>query len=327
MKLRIASILGCLALLAGCGSTSGGSTTATGKLAELRVGVVGSVVAEVAVADLRASATLPGLVERITFHRLNTPDQIRTAVTSGSVDVVTLPTSMAANLTNRGMDLVLLGVLDARLLHLVGPPDGPTAVTALRGKTIHLPFRGDAADTTLRHVLARSGLLAGRDVTLAYHNQLPELVSGLAAGQFQYAVLPEHTASLAVQAATAAGHPTTTLIDLQQEWHRHTGNQLAQTALVVRRDVARAKPGLVDPLNERFSAGVARMTNESATTELATVLGAPPPVIATALARLEPAYRTGPQARADVEALLSVFRTDNPDAIGGRLPDDVFYRP
>ncbi|MEH1016989.1 hypothetical protein V6U90_28315 [Micromonospora sp. CPCC 206060] len=319
------SVLGLVSALTGCSSPE--PTGSAGELADLRVGVATGVVAEATVMELRAAPSIPGVIRRVSFQQLATPDQIRAAFAAGTVDIATMPTTVAANLANRDADLTLLGVVDARLLHLLGPAGAPTTWQGLRGKTVHLPFRGDAADTMTRYLLAQNGLTADRDVRLAYHSQLPELTSGLAAGQFEYAVLPEHMASLAVRTATAAGHPTQALLDLQQEWQRGKGSALVQTAVVIRGALARERPGLVRVLQEKItgSVGQVRQAPNEAASRMVVTLQAPEPVIAAALARLDPEFRTAGSARTDIEELLKVYLASNPDAIGGGLPSDDFY--
>jgi NitT/TauT family transport system substrate-binding protein len=54
-------------------------------------------------------------------------------------------------------------------------------------------------------------------------------------------------------------------------------------------------------------------------------LGLKAAVAAAAIPRSAYVFTPAPEARADVEALLSVFLRIEPKSIGGRLPDPEFY--
>lgn len=128
---------------------------------------------------VREATALGGGIE-VELSALNNPDEIRATISSGRVDVATMPLQTAALLANGGLEISLLVVINANLLKVLGP--GTDAWQGLQGQTIHLPFRGDAADLLFRVLAADHGLVADQDFTVEYATALPDLVAALAQG-------------------------------------------------------------------------------------------------------------------------------------------------
>ncbi|GAA0526466.1 ABC transporter substrate-binding protein [Saccharopolyspora erythraea] len=290
----------------------------------LRIVSVANVVAEAALTGLRTGrAALPG-VGSVRISRARTPDELRAGLVGGQVDVAVLPSTAAANLAAKGVDVRVLGVLDQALLAGIGRTGAGTAPwEALRGATVDVAFRGDVTDVLTRLLARAGGLRPDVDVRFRYHAQLPEAVAEFAVGEADFAVLPEPSASLALLRAAEAGRPGTRFLDPAAEWRAATGStSLPLMAVAVRGDLAARRPEVIRALQDHLRAATA---NAAASAEaVAAELQLPPQVVSELLGRGGTGFRTGVQARADLDVLYQRLLAHAPETIGGRLPGDGF---
>ncbi|MEV1294312.1 MqnA/MqnD/SBP family protein [Pseudonocardia sp. NPDC049635] len=321
---RSAGAVLALGLLTGCSSgAEPAADAAAEERPEIRIAVAPSVPLSVPLTGLAASPVATDTAG-VRTETARTPDDFRAMFTSGSVDLATMPTAVAANLAARDVPIRVLGVVDSALLKVVGPA-GVQGWDALRGQTVRIPFRGDAADLTFQILAAENGLVPGRDVTIEYGSTLPDTVSEIIAGRVPLAVLPEHFATLT---RTQAGLGE--VLDLQTEWTRSTGSgSLPQSAVVVAGEFADRHPELVARIaeqmretTERISAGA----TDAERAEIAQATGAPEPMVGAVLPTLRLGWLTRDQARDDITTMLNRFLELSPDSVGGRLPDEAFLR-
>ncbi|MFF0503216.1 ABC transporter substrate-binding protein [Streptomyces fimicarius] len=320
---------GATADAAATGSDGGKRSGDTAPAPRLRIAAAGSLALSVPLTGLAESPEVARLTDGVTTTQVATPDAFRALLTSGRADVATLPTLAAANLANRGVGVRLLGVVDADLVKVIGPA-GAKGWPALRGKTVHVPFKGDAADVTFRDLAQRAGLTPDEDFTVRYATGLPELVGAVASGTAEFAVLPEHFATAARQQAPGGAEKTAEVLDLQDEWERTTGGtMLAQSAVIVRTEFATAHPELVKALRTHFARTGERLSSGKATdaelTALAKTSHAPEPLVSALLPALDVRFVEPGPARADITALLERALKSAPRAVGGKLPGDGFY--
>lgn len=292
----------------------------------VRVAAASNVALAVPLIGLDDDPPLPDRLDAVEIMPVTSPDEIRSMLISGQADIAAMPTTTAAALANGGVDVRLLGVIDAALLKVIGPGDG--GWDSLRGQTVHLPFRGDFADLLFTDLATENGLSPGRDFDVAYAGTLPELVTAMNTGRAEFAVLPEHFATMAVHAAGAAGHPVDELLDLSAEWTRTTGSaSLPASALVIRADVAAEHPDLVSSLRAHFATATSTAANDdrAAAEAISARTQIPAELAADLLPRLRVRFLAPGDARSDVDTLLTRMTEIEPRSTGGGLPDQAFH--
>lgn len=327
---RLLGIALAIGALAGAVATeaTAPAPAAAAELETLRIRTVDNLALQLPFTRLMARNTLAPLAGRVEVGSVRNPDEIRALLTSGSVDVITLPTNVAANLSNRGIDVRLLGVVEASLLRIVGPVGGRLTWRDLRGQSVAVPFRGDAPDLIFRRLARRNGLNPDRDLALSNFAQVPEVVSALVSGRARYAVLPEPAATLAVSQAAAAGLRLAPRMSLGGEWRRATGGgSLPQAGVAVTGALVKSHPRLVAALQRELQRTTAAYSANpgAAGRVLAPVSGLSPEATRVIVSRLRPRYVPAPAARADLTRYFRVLGAAAPESIGGRLPDGSFY--
>jgi NitT/TauT family transport system substrate-binding protein len=322
---RPVQLLTALALLTAC---AGPGSADDGENAGLRVAVAPNAVLDAATSGLRTDPDLRAEAGDVTFASLRTPDEMRTRLTSGTVDLLTLPSNIAANLHNRGIDIRILGIVDGPVDVLIGPDDAGTSWDALRGATVHIPFKGDVNDVLFRRLARENGLVPGENLTIVNHPTLPDLLTAVGAGKAEFALLPEHQASLASESARTTGRPKKQLLTLGEEWRRTTGqNTLPTYAIGVRGEYADRNPELIRHLHRALSRsahGAASRPAEVAA-KVAGRTGAPRPLVTGLLTRLGPVYRTARDVRTELNALFTELAAVSPALVGGKVPGAGLY--
>lgn len=257
------------------------------------------------------------------------PDVLRGMLTSGQTDITAVPTYVGANLYNKDVDVQMVAVVVWGLLHVIGPEGTEASWESLRGQTIMLPFQNDMPDLVFQYLARANGLVIGTDVQVEYYAQPTEVVARLASDQGSWAVMPDHTATLAINKAIKEGVNLMRVLDLQQEWGSATGTEprIPQAGIVAQSAFAQQHPDLIaallDDLTEAVS--VVNAADEDTVALLAEANDLPAPVVADVIPRLNLDVVPADDARAELEAFYTELAELSPDIIGGQLPDDGFY--
>lgn len=268
--------------------------------------------------------------EDVEFLTWNTPDELRARISGGQVQVSAVPTYVGANLYNKGVDIQLVNTLIWGILYFIGPEGEAIAWEDLKGKTVHVPFKGDMPALVFQYLLQKNGLDIEKDLTVEYTATPQEVVQLLAAGKAQYAVLPEHTASLVIAKAKKEGIALQKSMSLQEEWAAATGKapRIPQAGIVVDKALIQEHPETVALLQEKIEESIQFLKDdpEAAGELLASYQeGLDPTFIAGLLPYLNIEFVTAQEAKEELEFFFEQLASLSPDIIGGQLPDDDFY--
>lgn len=264
------------------------------------------------------------------FLTWKTPDEMRSRITSGQVDVSAIPTYVGANLYNKDVDIQLINTLIWGVLYMVGPEGEELSWDSIKGKTIHVPFKGDMPDLVFRYLLDKNGIDDEKDIKIEYTSTPQEVVQLLAAGKATYAILPEHTASLAVGKAKKDGVMLQKSMSLQDEWANATGKsaRIPQAGIVVSTKLIEEHPEVVEELQTNIEKSIQFLADDpaSASQLIATYQdGLEPEFIENLLPSLNIEFVTAQEAKEELEFFFTELANLSPDIIGGKLPDEGFY--
>lgn len=336
----IAAALGFAA--AGCGGGSTASAPSTTEppvvdapapepepLASLRIRHPDTLAFAAPFAIVADAGELSDVAREVDVATWASPDELRALLVNGDAEVAAVPSYVAANLHNRGVDVRVVAVVGWGLLHLIGPDGAAGGWDALRGETVHVPFQGDMPDLVFGFLAEANGLEPGVDLTVDYHAQPFEIVALMAAGRAEWAVLPEHAATLALAQARKAGMSVGRAMDLQDEWGTATGTRprIPQVAVVMPGTLVDERPDVVAAVQRELEAAVAKAVEPSAAlvATLAESSGLPAEVVADVLGRLNLEFAGGAEAREELERFYGALVERSPDIVGGELPGDRFY--
>jgi len=283
----------------------------------------------ITLAHAAATGALAAIADKVSFRAWRNPDEMRAGLTSGTMQVVVMPTNVAANLYNRGFGLKLLNVMTNGLLHVVAADPALTSLAALKGKRLAVPFRNDTPEFVLKRLMQHHGLVAGRDITVDTTGTPIEAIQLLLSGRIDAALVPEPASTAAILRGMTAGRAIHRTIDIQAEWKALTGAgaTLPQAGMAVTKVFLDQHPSLIDPLqaallkaNAEVLAGPARAAGHAAS-----ALELPWPVIEKAIPYSNLVVERASNARLQLEAMYTLIAEADPAIIGGKLPDAEFY--
>ncbi len=327
--------------LAACGDGSGPAHSGEGQatkttnssgpaepLARLRLSAPNATLAFSAPFSLIGSGgPLAKVADKVERESWTTPDMLRSQLVDGGADVTAVPTNVAANLYNKGVGIRMAAMLVWGLLYVVGPEGNTGGWKSLRGQTVMVPFQNDMPDLVFRYLAKANGLEPGKDFTIEYYAQPPEIVARLVSGMGKWAVLPEHLATLTLDKTNEAGRGLGRVLDLQVEWGRQTGSDRIPLAGVVVSPAIAARPDVLEALLEELRDKVALMNALDPTTmeSLSATFKLPVATLSAIIPRLRLDVVSGADARKELERFYTELAELNADLIGGKLPDHRFY--
>lgn len=310
-------------------ASSGATGAATAPLDELRIFHPETLAFAAPFSLITDDGPLSKVANRITTETWTTPDMLRGLLTSNKADVTAVPTNVAANLVNNGVDVKLAAVLVWGLLYVLGPDGTPAGSwQSLKGQTVMIPFKDDMPDLIFRSLAKSNGLVPDKDFTIEYYATPPEAVFRLIQGKGKWAVLPEHVATIALDKAKENGHAATRVINMQQAWAKATGGKprIPQAGIVVPDSIA-ARTDVMKALYDELEANVAAVNAADASTvaKLANSSKLSPELVRSLIPRLNLEVVSGADARKELVAFYAELAKGNPAVIGGKLPPANFY--
>ncbi|MBS3967338.1 MAG: ABC transporter substrate-binding protein [Truepera sp.] len=273
------------------------------------------------------SGALQEVADQVELVFWRNPDQLRVLALEGRADFIAMPSNVAANLYNRGVELNLLNVSVWGVLWLVSRDPALQTLADFKSQEIAIPFRGDMPDIVFGLVAEGQGLDPQRDFTLRYVAGPPDAMQLLVAGVVNHALLSEPSASMALRRVPGLSRS----VDLQSEWGRvfETAPRLPQAGIAVLGE-ARKDAALVARFQAAYAASLQWCQDHAAECgELVArridLLTAE--AVADSIAVSQLRFVEAAEAQPELEAFFARLLLREPALVGGRWPDAGFYYP
>jgi len=251
------------------------------------------------------------------------PLQIQALMMQNKADFAILPTVMAVNLYNKGIEYQLMGVPVWGTLYLLGNVDC-NDLSCLENEVVYVFGRGTTADILTRYFLESKGL---SHVQINYQyasNQ--ELALALLHGRIKFAVISEPLVSQILVTNTRIG------IISPVEYHANLNgaeiNVFAQTAFLVSKRFGLRYPEITNQIEEWYRSSCYLSMSEPDSTArllLKHELFTAQKMDIAAILRCRINYRKADEMREILPIYLQLYKRFDPESIGGRLPDDNFF--
>ncbi|MGN0183612.1 MAG: ABC transporter substrate-binding protein [Aristaeellaceae bacterium] len=254
-------------------------------------------------------------------------DEITPKLVQGELDVAALPANLAAVLYQRtGGELQVLAVNTLGVLYIAERGDSIHSVSDLAGRTIYSAGKGSTPEYALNYILRQNGLEPGVDVTIEYKSEHAECLAALMADESACAMLPQPFLTIAMTKAD----DMRMALDLTQEWdalQADGGSAMITGVVVARRAAVEENAGTIDAFLADYAESVA-YTNADVP-GAAALIGEYDIVIAevaeTALPACNIVCITGAEMQQKLSGYLEVLFEQDPESVGGALPDAQFY--
>ena len=243
----------------------------------------------------------------------------------GELDILAVPANLGATLyANTDGGVMLLAASTLGVLYIVERGDTIQSLGDLAGRTLYATGKGTTPEYALTYLLAQNGLTLGEDVTVEWKSEPTEVVAQMAQEEGAAAMLPQPF----VTVAQSKLEGLRVALDLTEEWDRlDNGSGLITGVIVARRDAVEKNPGAVEAFLQDYAASVDWVNaNTAAAAELIGSYGIVDAAVAEkALPACNIVCLTGEEMHQRLSGYLSVLYEQNPQAVGGTLPEDDFY--
>ena len=262
---------------------------------------------------------------QVTMH--GTADEIAPQLLQGQIDIALVPCNLASVLYNKtGGAIEVAAVNTLGVLYVVTTSDEIKSVADLAGKTIYTTGKGTTPEFALNYVLTQNGLTPGEDVTIEFMSEATEVLAAMQLSSgYPIAMLPQPyvtTAQMQVEGLHTA-------LDLTEEWDKVSPDSALVTGVVVvRREFAEQNPDALREFLEDYKASTEFVNSD---TDAAAALVAhyeivPKEEVARkALPACNITFLSGAPMKEKISGYLQVLFDQDPQSVGGALPDDAFY--
>ena len=263
------------------------------------------------------------------FTITSATDEVSAALAQGTTDIAAVPANLASvlyNNTEGGVQVLAINTLG--VLYIVESGDTVHSVEDLRGKTIYASGKGNTPEAALNYVLTQNGIDPSTDVTIEWKSEQAECLSALMAEENAIAMLPQPF----VTTAQDQSENLRVALDLTEEWDAlqadsETPSTLVTGVVVARTAFAEEHPEVVSAFLDRYQESVDYVNSN--VEEAAQLVGQYEIVTAEVAQKALPecniVFIEGDEMKEKLSGYLSVLFEQNPQSVGGALPDDAFY--
>ena len=279
-------------------------------------------------AYLAEKSQINAIVDIVDFRIWKTHDQLRADVVSRQLQVSATPTSLAANLYQRGIPIKLINVLVWGVLN-IWSAQTITSWEDLKGKTLLIAFRGGLPSQVFAYLAKENGFDPQQDFKIQYTTDFTQAVQLLLAGRGDAALLSEPAGTNAELKGQEQGLAVKRVMNLQEEWGKATGRapRIPQAGTLALTSLIDEHPDVIQAIQTELGKAVNWVKqNPNAAAELgAKYLGIKAPVIQKSLSYTPLEMTSAANAKADLEFWFARLMEQNPRLFGGKLPDSGFY--
>ena len=328
ISLMLAAVM-CLSVFTACSSQQEEETTVP-QTAEFRIaGMKGPTT--IGMTKLMKDAETNNADETYTGNVYNvemygTAAEINPLLIQGQLDVAAVPANVAATLYNKTAgEVQVVAVNTLGVLYMVQKGDSVQSIEDLKGKTIYTTGKGTTPEYTLRYILSSNGIDPDTDVTIEYKSEATEVGALIAATEGDIiAMLPQPY----VTAVQAQNEGVTVCLDMTEEWGKVSDQQLITGVLVARKEFIENNKEAFDAFLADYAASTSYVTgnvDEAAAWVVEYGIIAKEPLAKKAIPQCNITCVQGEDMKALVSNYCEILNAQNPEAVGGAMPDDAFY--
>ncbi len=254
-----------------------------------------------------------------------TPDEIVPLLVSGEVAIAAIPANLASVLYNSTEGKVSVAAVNTLGVLYVMDTDGSIqSIEDLRGRTVYSTGKGTTPEYVLNYILEQNGINPQTDLVIEYKSEAAEIAALLGSEQAAVAVLPQPF----VASVQAQNENARTALSLTAEWDAVAENSMVTGVLVVNNEWLSQNGEAFETFLADYNSSIEWVNaNVAEAAELVVQYGivGSAAIAEAAIPNCNIVYMEGEEMRGAVEGYLEVLHGQNPEAVGGAMPDDAFY--
>ncbi len=276
---------------------------------------------------------LNDVAKNVKFVMWKSPDELRALTLRGKANFIAVPTNVAANLYNKGVDIKLQNVSVWGILGMLTRDKNKKTLADFKGCEIVMPFRGDMPDIVFQEIAKKKGLDPKKDFKIQYVSSPIDAMQMLIMRRVDNALLVEPAISMALRKTHS--FPLKLIApdlyrsaDLQQEWGEvfHVKGKIPQAGMAT---IGKINPYIVKRFNEEYAKALQwYKTHPLEAGKLVNkyIPMLTPEAVADSISHVQLDDVDAKDAKEDLKFFFNVLKQNNPKIIGGKLPDAGFYQ-
>lgn len=254
-------------------------------------------------------------------------DELAAMLTNGELDIALVPANMASvlyNKTDKAASVININTLG--VLYIVTGDDSIKSIADLKGKTVYLTGKGTTPEYTINYLLTANNLTA-EDVKLEYKSEATEVAAILKEDSMAVGLLPQPFATV----ACAQNEEVEMVIDLTDEWDKVQGEQgsrLVTGVTIADNDFINENESEIQTFLEEYKDSVEFVNSDpeaAASLVVAAGIIEKEEIAKQAIPYCNITYIAGADIQPVLSGYLQVLYDQDPQSVGGKLPDDYFY--
>lgn len=267
-----------------------------------------------------------GLTEnKYNYTLTGAPDQAIAALVKGSVDLAAVPANLAAvlNVKTKGK-LQVVAINTLGVIYILENGSEVNSIQDLKGKTIFASGKGATPEYALNFILESNNLVPGKDLTIEWKSEHSECLTELSTTPNSIAMLPQPFVTTALMKIPEAR----IVVDLTEAWEEVEEDSTMITGVIVgQREFLQENPEAVASFLDAYHSSV-DFCNENLA-EAAVLIGnlgiVPEAIAEKAIPDCNIVCIEGEEMKTSLKSYLDILFQQNPQAVGGSVPDDSFY--
>lgn len=263
-----------------------------------------------------------------TFQIEAAADAFTADLIKGNVQIAAMPCNAAATLYNKSNGKVsVVGINTLGVLYILDNKGEVTNVSDLKGRTIYTTGKGTTPEYTLRYLLNTNGIDPDKDVHIEFKSEASEVAAIMASAKEEtVAMLPQPFATTVLMNNKEAR----IALDVTKEWENVSkdGSTVVTGVIVVNTEYYNNHKAAVDKFLEEYKLSADYVNaNVDEVLTLVEKYGITKAAVAKqAIPKCNITIITGSDAKDKISKYLNVLYEANPASVGGKLPEDNFYK-
>ena len=280
------------------------------------------------------TGALEDIANKVEFVLWKNPDELRALTLQGGANFIAVPTNVAANLYNKGVDIKLLNVSVWGILGLLTRDKTKKTLADFKGCEIAMPFRADMPDIVFEEIAKKQGLNPKKDFSLRYVGSPIDAMQMLIMRRVDHALLAEPAISIALR--KTGSFPLKLVAPdlyrsnmLEKEWGKvfKVDGKIPEAGMAVVGDMIK-NDYAIKRFNEEYKKALnwyKTHKKEAGILAVKYIKMLDSDGVADSLEYVQMDDVSAKDAKKDLEFFFNILKNNNPKSIGGKLPSNGFY--
>lgn len=264
-------------------------------------------------------------IENINYDMVASPDVLTSKVLNKEADIAIVPSNFAATAYNKGLGYKIVGTSVCGNAYILSKDESVKTLADIKGKKLTLFAKGLTPDLMTRFALKSNGIDPDKDVEMEYLSSPTEIAPAFLGGKADIVVAPEPMAT----AITLKDEKAVRLASLNEEAKKAgMENGYPQATLIVKEELIEKDKDLVDTIIASYENSIKwAVENKEGLATLSEMyeLGVQKPAVIKGLENMNIGNFVITSTK-DYDKYFEMLKEDNPQSIGGKVPDlNAYY--